>query len=232
MANLQTTATELARHDMANGNWRNCGGSSSSTAYSGVGSSTADGKTYYRTLVNFDISSIPSTAIVSMAQLKVYVTGGSSTTGTGYYRTRLITQRWTSAKPSWGGGATSGNHESDYIGINDTYLSITGAGYYRFDVTAILQEWIKNPNKYYGIAITSFTESTDPSTGYVMDGYNTFASLKYIAGMTYSGGSAYYPLLGVEYTPPNIIFNGNQVSTIKFNGNTVTSLIYNGTKIF
>ena len=232
MSNLTVSSNQMARHDLANGNWRNCGSSSSSNAYSGVGSSTTDGNTYYRGLMNFDISSIPSTSTVSLAQLKVYVTGGSNTTAKGYYRTRLITKSWTSAKPSWGGGATSGNHTADYVGMEGVYLGITDSGYYRFDVTSIIQEWVKNPSKYYGIALTSFTESTNSSTGYVKDGYNKFASLKHIAGMGYSGGSAYYPVLAVEYTTPTIKFNGNQVTSIKFNGNAVTSLIYNGTKLF
>jgi len=234
MATLTKTPTEMARHDMANGNWRNCGSASSSTAYSGVGSSTSDGKTYYRCLVNFDISAIPSTATISSATLKLYITGGTAASTQGSYRTKLINQSWTSAKPSWGGGATSGNTTSGYLdSTNGTYNTITGAGFYTFNVTTLLQKWVAAKSSYHGIAIISHTESTDSSTGCVMDGVNSFASMKYIANVLYSGGSSYYPLLTVTYTTTKpVVFNGNEVSTIKFNGNTVTSLVYNGTKIF
>lgn len=233
MATLTKTPTQMARHDLANGNWRNCGGSSSSSAYSGVGSSTADGKTYYRGLMNFDISSIPATATINSASLKFYVTGGTNTSAKAYFRAKLINKSWTSAKPSWGSGATSENHTSNYIlTTNSGYAGVTGAGFYTIDITAsLMSTWVKNQSSYYGLALVADNETTDSSTGYIMDGAK-IASLKHVAHMTYSGGSSYYPTLTVNYTPINIGFNGNQVSTIKFNGNTVTSLVYNGTKIF
>lgn len=235
MATLIKTPTEMARHDMANGNWRNCGSASSATAYSGMGSSTSDGKTYYRGLLDFDVSAIPSTATISNATLKIYITGGSDTSSKGYYRTKLINKSWTSSRPSWGGGATSGNTTANYLDttIDGIYLGITGAGFYTFDVTSLLQKWVTAQSSYYGIAIVSFAETTDASNGHTMDGYNKFASLKYIANVLYSGGSSYYPLLTVTYTVTKpVVFNGKEISTIKFNGNAVTSLIFNGTKVF
>ncbi len=121
---------------------------------------TAENKTL-RALLNFNISSIPTTDTILNATIQVYLesaTGSSNITITAY----RIASPWTDTGASWNNRtATSlwttagGNYDISPID-SQTFLNSSGH-YYNFTITNLARNWLNGTYNNYGIILTAPT---------------------------------------------------------------------------
>jgi len=107
-------------------------------------------------LVEFDLSGIIGWSInIDSATLEVYEqTVGDIGLGYGIYR---ITSSWDEATVIWNTRPTWGVSAYDYI------TSDASPGWWTFDVTALVQEWVNETYTNYGLCVTAAGGSCSPS---------------------------------------------------------------------
>ena len=136
------------------GGTENPSGASSTADYLRVGFKTASGN--YRTLIKFDLSSIPTGATITSADLKLYyhAYGGAA----GYpldisvYRT---TVDWNEGYLSWSKAENYNSFSYDTA----TIIAGGGAGYKTWDITSLVQNWVDGTYSNYGILLRAPTQS-------------------------------------------------------------------------
>lgn len=117
----------------------------------------------FRSLLEFDLSSIPSSAVISAASLSLFhnptsVNNGaqhSSLSGPNNTVLRRITQSWSESTVTWNNqpATTTANEVAlaASSGTSDDFLNI--------DVTALINDIRNNPNAGYGLMLQLATES-------------------------------------------------------------------------
>jgi Disaggregatase related repeat len=138
----------------------NCG---SNSPYLRVGTSNGDAR---RSLLKFDISSIPLDATVSDAQAQLYLDETQTTSvRMADYVVRRVTQGWTS-EATWNAHdgvnrwATPGG---DFLARSDLETSLNGSasGYKSFDATPMVTAWFEGTAKNSGLLLKQKLEDTD-----------------------------------------------------------------------
>ena len=173
--------------------------------YFWVGVSTGTANTI-RTLMRFgEIDSIPSTAIVKSATLKIYnsaILAGSSGAGERFYEVHAMTHSWVEGTGTDSIPTTDGATWNTYDGTNAwaipggeyekeihcrTPLLAGGlVGWRQFNITSIVNKWVKGQQPNYGIIIKLPDE--------VENGTQTFGHKFYSYEDT-----TYFPILKVTY---------------------------------
>ncbi len=163
------------------GGTSNPSGGNSGVDYLRVGFSTASGN--YRTLLKFDLSSIPAGAIITSADLNLYYYAAGGTDGDpldiSVYQTAVD---WSEGSLTWS------KAENYYVPSYDTVTIIkgSGAGYKAWDIASLVQNWVDGTYDNYGVLLRAPTQSGSSI-------YRTFHSKEY-------GSNA--PKLEVTYTTP------------------------------
>ncbi len=148
---------------------------SATTLY--VGSQTAS--VAGRALFRFNLSSLPTNAIVDSASFQAYLASTSSTPATlsvGVYR---ITIDWTESGVNWA-------NQPPVTSIDKSNGVGTTPQYYDWDVTGLAQAWVENPATNFGLELRSETEGSV--------GWRGFASRE--------SAPAYRPQLVIDYHLP------------------------------
>lgn len=99
-----------------------------------------------RSFIKFDISGIPSTATISNATLRLYVTGWTSAGG------RVIAAAHPAS--SWSENAVTWNNMPG-IGDGITTFSPTGIGWVSVDITQAVREWVSGTRTNNGLALVT-----------------------------------------------------------------------------
>lgn len=135
-----------------------------------------------RSLVQFDISSIPSGSVIDDATLTL--------TCENYYTTVTVYVHRVTA--SWTEGTVTYTNQPAHDGTADASLSVSSTGAKNFDVQALVQEWVDGTANY-GIKLISSSEGTASLTGVNFDSSDF-------------GTAGSRPKLVVNYTPPPSMF--------------------------
>ena len=139
---------------------------SCSRLYTGLGSSSRA-----RSLVIFDLSSIPAGSTIVSAKLVMTKTGGSNTTATniGVHR---ITNQWTentgsctgkSAPANWNQRRTSTNWTTaggDFNATAESTIAVAANAAYTWDVKNLVQGWVNGTYSNFGLMLKRTTEGT------------------------------------------------------------------------
>ncbi|MGB2842341.1 MAG: DNRLRE domain-containing protein, partial [Halobacteriota archaeon] len=136
------------------GGTENPSGASSTADELRVGFRTTAGN--YRTLIKFDLSSIPAGATITSADLKLYYHLYSGTAGDpldiSVYRT---TVDWNEGYLSWSKAENYNSFSYDTV----TIIAGSGANYKAWDITALVQNWIDGTYSNYGVLLRAPTQS-------------------------------------------------------------------------
>lgn len=103
--------------------------------------------TSYRTLLKFNISSIPCDAVITCATLKLYVDYADNPLRIGKFTPYAITAPWEEHTVTW---KSCPSFDSLLSGSTE---SVGGVGWYQWDLTRILNAWFKKTQENYGILI-------------------------------------------------------------------------------
>jgi hypothetical protein len=143
-----------------------------------VGSQTAS--TANRALFRFDLSSLPTDAIVDSASFQAYLTlsGTPATLSVSVHR---INVDWAESSVNW-------SNQPPVTSIDKSNGVGTTPQYYGWDVMDLAQTWVENPAANFGLELRSETEGTV--------GWRGFASRE---------ASGYPPRLVIEYHLPSCI---------------------------
>ena len=111
----------------------------------------------YRTLIKFDLSSIPAGAIITNANLKLYYYAYSSGSegdplDISVYRT---TADWYEGGLSWSKAENYHSYSYDTV----TIIAGTSAGYKTWDITSLVQSWVDGTYNNYGVLLRAPTQS-------------------------------------------------------------------------
>lgn len=122
----------------------------------GRGGSPATGR--YRTLLWFDLSGL--TGSVTSAKLRLYL---EDTTGSGGFPNAedialyRVTSTWSEASVTWGTAPTY-----DVVAVD--VVAVYAAGWYEWDVTALVQGWLDTTWPNYGVLLANADESDTDNT--------------------------------------------------------------------
>jgi len=150
----------------------------------------------YRSLVQFDLSSIPPGSIISSATLKLYYYSYAvnDPVGRTYWAYR-VTQSWTEMGATWDtyDGAnpwvTAGG---DFTTVHGAYAIVPSSyGWMTWTVTDIVKAWVEDGEPNYGFLIKDEAETSDTSYQAI------FRSRE-------SGETELRPILEVTYLPPTV----------------------------
>jgi len=149
--------------------------SAPSNSACGVGSvflkaGRADASSRYRSLLNFDLSTIPTTAIVSSASIELYL-DSATTTNAADYALYPAGKDWADGATwnSTGTGATwtGGNPGSTAYGTR-SLSGTANAGYRTFDGLApLIQGWVYQTNPMRGLVLKQVGESVNNILSFV-----------------------------------------------------------------
>jgi len=135
-----------------------------------------------RTLVQFDVSSVPSGSTINSATLELYAT---AVTGGLTLNAHRITGAWTETGVTW-------TNQPAYNSTADASIAGgTGTGWKIWNVASVVQQWVGGTANY-GLVVKASTETGLSATTY------TFASKEYAT-------TTYRPILRINYTPPTTI---------------------------
>ncbi len=147
-----------------------------------------------RSVIKFDLSSIPSNAVITSASLKLVQLGGSGTITVNIHR---LLQNWTNADVTWNNYTTGtpwntagGGAGTDYTSTatdSKALLSYSGGTVDSYNVLTDVQNIVNNGGNNYGWIMKLATES-----GNTYVGYNSQDA----------GTQANRPILTVVYTVP------------------------------
>src|ERR1035437_6584792 len=163
-----------------------------------------------RAYLKFDVSSLPTTAVVCSAILTVHTDANNEMSGfnqpNAFYLKRA-TSSWTQSGITWHNQPTLSTTNIISVG---SYTSTTAGTSYTIDVSSHIQDMINNPSTNYGWAIMLQNES------------NTYAALG-LASSNHAT-SAYRPMLTVVYvssltvTPTSTTLCAGGSSTLTVSG--------------
>lgn len=150
-----------------------------------------------RVLVRFNLSSIPSNAIVSSATYRlVKLSGDNTSINTSVHR---LTNNWTEGTASCTGttGVASWNNRmastpwttpgGDFFATPAASINVAGNGTYNWTITSLVQDWVSGTHSNFGL-ITKYTTEN-------INAEKEFAS-------TENGTAANRPSLSVTYAVP------------------------------
>jgi hypothetical protein len=100
-------------------------------------------------LFNFDLSDIPSVAKIESADLVLTKRPEADDTDVPF-TALLITEEWTQQAATWN---TKPDTTGNRFPVASEDFMLGGRGYTRFDLTKVVQEWIKNKDTTYGFQI-------------------------------------------------------------------------------
>jgi len=161
-------------------------------------SSTAPGNPYSlylnspvgaKNVCYFDVSSLPAGSTVTKVTVEYdFYSGKPINASVGVFQ---VTTNWV-------GGAAWKNKGGDWVDLNGTpqgplpFLSVVANynGWYIWDVTLMVQRWVKGTAPNYGILIIAASSATNSG--------QTYAS-----GYLSLNGMTFRPILRVTYTPPS-----------------------------
>jgi len=178
--------------------------------------STAGGREF-RTIIYFDLSSIPSSDTIVNANLSLYLITSYTSNNTNItlnaYR---ITSNWTENAASWYNRTSSSNWTTvggDYdTEIISSTIITNETGWFNFTITNAIRNWVNGTNENYGLMLYA----PDAEAG----DYKDFASSDYTLD------SSLRPQIRIDYTE-NAAPTINSISTNSINssptqtGNTV-----------
>jgi hypothetical protein len=101
-----------------------------------------------RTLMQFSLAKIPTTATVNKAYLYVYILAVNQ--GTDRYRVHRATKSWTEATANWANNAAFYSATISAVRTIDPSMVSTLV---RFDVTTLAQSWVQAPTRNFGCLI-------------------------------------------------------------------------------
>jgi len=110
----------------------------------------------YISLLKFDLSSIPSDAVVTSAQLKLYVKSGISS---GTMTCSRNTEDWTEGRVNWNTRPSNDDPRA-------SALVSLGASYISWDVTELVGDWFDGAHANYGFSIVAAAQETDFSADF------------------------------------------------------------------
>ena len=157
-----------------------------------------------RTLVQFDLSTIPPSAEITSATLKLYyatysksVVAGESPGGRIYWAYR-VTQPWTESGITWNkydGTTPWTTAGGDYTGTGGAALTMPSSmpRWVEWDVTNIVEAWIEDSQPNYGFIIKDADETLTVDNWV----WTSFRSSEYITQEDRN------PILEIIYTDPN-----------------------------
>lgn len=125
------------------------------TTHLRIGRINGNGKNF-RSILNFDLSSVPEGALINSATLRLFATGQSGSAAYSINAHR-ITQDWTESGASWTetdgstlwSGGPGGSYDSTVI---DT-VPAGATGWYEWDLTPLVQEWVDGISTNQGIEL-------------------------------------------------------------------------------
>ena len=137
----------------ANGNY---GALDSLTLYNGLNESV------YRSLLKFDLSSLPKNAEIQSAYLQLWASVASDGTMNNLYR---ITKPWTEGTGTWGNtvdgaswtrsdGQILWDQEGADFDLNLVTLFNPQVGFNNFDLTDLVKKWVTGEVQNYGLVMT------------------------------------------------------------------------------
>ena len=142
-----------------------------------------------RGYLKFDVSSIPTSAVVCSAVLTLHTDANNNQAGSSQPNTAYLkraTSAWTQSLVTWNRQPTLSTTDTILFGPITT--SATAGTSYTINVTSHIQDMITNPSTNYGWAIMLKNESS------------TYAALG-IASSNYTVNASYRPMLTVTYVP-------------------------------
>lgn len=116
----------------------------------GVGLSS-DGTELYRSLVQFDLSSIPSGSVINSATLSLYCDEEASSTDDNVWVHRA-TASWSESTATW-------NNQPSHEATASAVTTITGLGWFSWDIKSLVQGWVNGSFPNYGMKLIG--EETD-----------------------------------------------------------------------
>ncbi|OGY23381.1 MAG: hypothetical protein A2172_04090 [Candidatus Woykebacteria bacterium RBG_13_40_15] len=107
-----------------------------------------------RSLLKFDLSSLPKEAVINSASLSLYLISTSGDPSPDYLSTDIASSAWTESGVTW-------NNAPGTLGTTTTqHIPSNPLGWYIFDVKNIVVEWVNNSIPNYGFRIRG------PETGF------------------------------------------------------------------
>lgn len=171
---------------------------SASTSYCGepilkVGAS--DSLKRRRALIDFDLSGLPTNAVVSNATAWLYMVA-SATSGSGgatNYALFNPSLQWSSCA-SWaysctGNGAWTGGGAQGQISSNEQLLGGSGSGWQSWNITDRFNSWRAGTNEYRGVLLRQLNETTKKVLGFVSETHSN-AGVRPLLRVTYVLNSA------------------------------------------
>jgi len=110
----------------------------------------------YISLLKFDLASIPDDAVITSAELKLYVKSGISS---GTMTASRNTEDWTESSVNW---STRPSNDDP----RETALVSSGASYISWDVTELVGDWFDGAHANYGFSIVAAAQETDFSADF------------------------------------------------------------------
>jgi hypothetical protein len=145
------------------------------TALSVAGNST-------RIFAQFNLSSIPSTAVILSANLSLFYYDNESTATSGYIGVYRVTGSWDESTITWN---TSPATQSTSIATIMVSPAAIG-DFLTWNVSSLVRGWVNGPITNYGLTLRDTNEATS-------EGYKLFYS---------SDAAAHHPKLAVSYYDP------------------------------
>lgn len=170
-----------------------------------------------RSLLRFDLSSVPSSAMIISAKLSLFcnTSSGHQQLHSGYNTSYLlmITSDWKQTEVVWNNQPTT--TMTDAVLLPDSYCQLQD--YPNIDITKQVDYWYKNPDHNFGFMLKLVEEQL----------YNSlvFASSNHL-------DPEKRPLLTIEYVvcenpdPNYTYFHGEEVNTVYFNSASDSSTSY------
>jgi hypothetical protein len=174
---------------------------------------TSGGAFLTRGLLAFNLTSIPTNAVITDAKLSLYCNTTSdhtqlhsSLSGSNSSYLQKITSSWSEAGVTWNNQPTTTSTGQITLAQSTTSTE----NYLNIDIDALVQDWVSNPSSNYGVLLRLITESHYRSL--------IFASSDH-------GDSTKRPKLEITYTVPCVTFqpyaaNGKDAFIVNTTGTT------------
>jgi uncharacterized repeat protein (TIGR01451 family) len=98
-------------------------------------------------LIQFDLSGIPSGAIINRATLQLNVTGVNSQTDNAHQ----LLKSWTESGKTWSTGLPQSG--TDYVATSEGSMDVSTTGLKTVDLTDLVDDWVNNAVANYGIVL-------------------------------------------------------------------------------
>jgi hypothetical protein len=159
---------------------------------------------FYRTYIQFDLSSIPANAVIQSANLDVVVTS--------VYDASLHTFNIHRVTANWDENTITWNFQPTFNPTVETSVNIGGTGNYSINITSLVNNWVNNTYPNYGLMIKHPTESPVYTLKRIGSSDNGAASNRPKLSITYN-----LPPTAPTVTAPNGGETWNSLHTITWN---------------